>query len=139
MLAIIYARQTCHLLEVFGQQPNHGSLSIKSPRRRVLYTTVPRFRTKYCTQFAILLVLFVKPMLVQQGGTQSGGAMYKRVIIRNLACTALVCISNLITTVVVIFALLKESPEDNTVGGYGLRLANDMRARFPYLAYSPRS
>lgn len=75
-------------------------------------------------QFVLLLVLFVKPLLVQQGGTQSGGAFYRRVVIRNLVCTALVCTSYLITTVVMVLALLKETPDDNTVSEHTSELGS---------------
>lgn len=54
-------------------------------------------------------------MLVSQERTRSGGAVYRRVIIRNLMCTALVGISYLITTMVMVVAFLEESPDHNTV------------------------
>ncbi|CAM9775705.1 unnamed protein product [Ectocarpus fasciculatus] len=65
-------------------------------------------------QFVLLLVLFVKPMLESQERNRTGGAVYRRVIIRNLVCTALIGMSYLITTVFVILAFLKESPDHNT-------------------------
>ncbi|CAM9806533.1 unnamed protein product, partial [Pylaiella littoralis] len=37
-------------------------------------------------QFVLLLAMFVKPMLLPRS-TQSGGAVYRRVIIRNIVCT----------------------------------------------------
>ncbi len=61
----------------------------------------------------LLLVLFVKPLLVQPEGPLEGGA--RKVVIRNLVCTGLLCISYMITTVVMVSALLQETPEDNTV------------------------
>ena len=54
-------------------------------------------------------------MLVRVEGTQSGGAVYRRVVLRNTLCTAAIVVSYIITTVVVILALLRESPTSSTV------------------------
>lgn len=63
-----------------------------------------------------LLVLFVRPLLIGHQDTQSGGAVYRRVVIRNVVCTGTISISYLITTVVVFVAFLNESAEDDKVG-----------------------
>ncbi|CAN0221765.1 unnamed protein product [Ectocarpus sp. 4 AP-2014] len=64
-------------------------------------------------QFVLLLGLFVQPMLVRVEGAQSGGAVYRRVVLRNVFCTAGIVISYAITTLVVVIALLRESVESN--------------------------
>lgn len=66
-------------------------------------------------QFVLLLGIFVKPMLVRLPGTQSGGAVYRRVVHRNVFSTAGIVISYAITTLVVVSALLRESVENNKV------------------------
>lgn len=68
-----------------------------------------------CSQFVLLLLLFVKPMLVPVEGTQSRGAVYRRVVLRNIFCTIGIVASYSITTVVVVLAMLHESPENNKV------------------------
>lgn len=42
--------------------------------------------------------------------------MYRRVVLRNVICTAGIAISSVISTAVVVIALLKESSENNKVG-----------------------
>lgn len=65
----------------------------------------------------ILLALFVKPLLLaSHEGTQSGGAVYRRVVYRNVVCTATIVVSTVITTVVTVVATMNVSPEDDTVG-----------------------
>ncbi|CAN0009365.1 unnamed protein product [Pylaiella littoralis] len=65
-------------------------------------------------QFAVLLVLFLRPLLVMRHeNTQSGGAVYRRVVIRNVVCTCAISITYLIVTVVEVLALLDESAEDD--------------------------
>lgn len=54
-------------------------------------------------------------MLVRVEGAQSGGAVYRRVVLRNIFCTAGIVISYAISTLVVVFALLHESSENNKV------------------------
>lgn len=66
-------------------------------------------------QFVLLLGMFVKPMMVRVEGTQSGGAVYRRVVLRNIVCTAGIVTSYAITTLVVVVALLRESTENNKV------------------------
>ncbi|CAM9126391.1 unnamed protein product [Ectocarpus sp. 8 AP-2014] len=70
-------------------------------------------------QFVILLALFVKPMLGRQVGTQSGGAVYRRVVHRNVVCTTTIVVATVITTVVTALAMIRNSPEDNKVHGGG--------------------
>lgn len=80
--------------------------------------SIPRFASgmiHICTQFGLLLGLFVKPMLVRVEGTQSGGAVYQRVVLRNVICTAGIVTSYSTTTLVVVLALLRESLENNKV------------------------
>ena len=62
-------------------------------------------------QFVLLLAMFIKPMLLAQGGTQSGGAMYRRVVKKNILCTVCIVFSYVITTLVVVLAMLASSPE----------------------------
>lgn len=69
----------------------------------------PLYLSNVIFQFVLLLVMFVKPMLLSQGKTQSGGTMYRRVVRRNVACTTCIVFSYIITTLVVIFALLDAS------------------------------
>lgn len=66
-------------------------------------------------QFFLLLVLFVKPMLASQGATQSGGAVYRKVVIRNIVCISAISVVYLVNTVVMVFALENESPHDSSV------------------------
>lgn len=54
-------------------------------------------------------------MLVHVEGAQSGGAVYKRVVLRNVFCTAGIVGSYAVTTLVVAFAMLRESSENNKV------------------------
>lgn len=81
-----------------------------------LYPIRASSRRNKPTQFVFLLVLFVKPLLVRVEGTQSAGADYRRVVIKNLICTGTIVTAYLITTVVMVFALLQGSPNNNTVG-----------------------
>lgn len=63
----------------------------------------------------MLLAMFVKPMLTTQARTQSGGAVYRRVVIRNVVCTAGIAFTYVITTLVVVLALMSSSSENNKV------------------------
>ena len=54
-------------------------------------------------------------MLVRVEGTQSGGAVYRKVVVRNVVCTAAIIISYTICTIMIVLALLSESSESNTV------------------------
>ncbi|CAM9286779.1 unnamed protein product [Hapterophycus canaliculatus] len=63
-------------------------------------------------QFVLLMLLFVRPLLVPVEGTQSGGASYRRVVIRNVVCTTTIVMAYLITTVLTTYALLNMSPDD---------------------------
>ena len=67
-------------------------------------------------KFVLLLGLFIKPMVVSGEGTQSGGAIYRRVVLRNALCTAGIIASYAITRLVVVFSLLHASTESNKVG-----------------------
>eukprot|EP00752_Nemacystus_decipiens_P004813 g4380.t1 len=64
-------------------------------------------------QFVLLLLLFVKPMLVRVEGTQSGGALYRMVVLRNISATAAIITSYTTMTVIVVFALLRETAESS--------------------------
>ncbi len=73
-------------------------------------------QTLFDMQFILLLGLFVKPlMLAGVQGTQSGGALYRKVVWRNVICTACIVTSYAITTTVVYLALLRETVENNKV------------------------
>lgn len=63
----------------------------------------------------ILLALFVKPLLVRQEGTQSGGAAYRRVVRRNVVCTATIVVATVVATVVQVLAMIRITPEDYEV------------------------
>lgn len=56
-------------------------------------------------------------MLVRVEGAQSGGAVYRKVVVRNVVCTAAIIISYSITTLVIVLALLRESSETDKVRG----------------------
>eukprot|EP00903_Cladosiphon_okamuranus_P011577 g10891.t1 len=62
-------------------------------------------------QFVLLLAMFIKPMLLPQSSSQSGGALYRRVVNRNILCTVCIVSSYIITTLVVILAFLSSSPK----------------------------
>lgn len=65
---------------------------------RVLYSC-NILRLLNCSKFILLLGLFVKPMLISvQGTTQSEGAVYRRVVSRNVTCTAGIVTSYVIAT-----------------------------------------
>jgi len=66
-------------------------------------------------QFILLLGLFVKPMLIRVEGTQSGGALYRRVVMRNIVCTTGTVISYAITSVVIVVTLSIESSANDSV------------------------
>ncbi|CAB1102733.1 unnamed protein product [Ectocarpus sp. CCAP 1310/34] len=65
-------------------------------------------------QFVLLLILFVRPLLVRLEGSQSGEAMYRMVVIKNITCTIAVVTAYAVTTVVVIAALIRQSNDSNT-------------------------
>lgn len=52
-------------------------------------------------QFVLLLAMFVKPMLMPQRFTQSGGAVYRRLVIRNIVCTVGIALAYTVTTGIV--------------------------------------
>lgn len=54
-------------------------------------------------------------MLVHVEGAQSGGAVYRRVVLRNVFCTAGIAISFVVATLLVVLAMLNESRENNKV------------------------
>ncbi|CAM9198552.1 unnamed protein product [Pylaiella littoralis] len=64
-------------------------------------------------QLVLLLGVFLKPMLVPAEGTQSGGAIYKRVVVRNVVCTACIVTAYVIMTAVAVLALLNETADNN--------------------------
>lgn len=63
------------------------------------------------SQFVLLLALFVKPMRVPQGSTKSGGAVYRRVVIRNIVCTAGIVLSYTISTCIMILKWLSDGTD----------------------------
>ncbi|CAN0137714.1 unnamed protein product [Ectocarpus sp. 12 AP-2014] len=65
-------------------------------------------------QFVLLLILFVRPLLVRLEGSQSGEAMYRRVVVKNITCTIAVVTAYAVTSVVVIAALIRQNNESNT-------------------------
>ncbi|CAN0038247.1 unnamed protein product [Scytosiphon promiscuus] len=66
-------------------------------------------------QFVLLLAMFVKPLRTNQGSTQSGGAVYRRVVIKNVVCTSGIICTYVITTLVVVLALISDPNENNKV------------------------
>ncbi|CAB1102618.1 unnamed protein product [Ectocarpus sp. CCAP 1310/34] len=70
-------------------------------------------------QYVLLLAMFIKPMLVSHGNTQSGGAVYRRVVIRNIVCTIGIACAYVITTVVVVLALLSSRPDTDKAAAVG--------------------
>ncbi|CAM9559444.1 unnamed protein product [Ectocarpus sp. 4 AP-2014] len=64
-------------------------------------------------QFVLLLAMFVKPMMISRGGTQSGGAIYRRLVVRNIVCTVSLVLAYAITTAVVVLGVLGASPGSN--------------------------
>ncbi|CAN0058596.1 unnamed protein product [Ectocarpus fasciculatus] len=52
--------------------------------------------------------------MVRLDGAQSGGAVYRRVVVRNISCTAAVVVAYIITTIITVTALLRQHPDDNT-------------------------
>ncbi|CAM9392607.1 unnamed protein product, partial [Ectocarpus fasciculatus] len=65
-------------------------------------------------QFVLLLILFVRPLLVRLEGAQSGGAIYRRVVIKNITCTIAVVTAYAVTTLVMIASLSRQNNESNT-------------------------
>ncbi|CBN78996.1 hypothetical protein Esi_0158_0063 [Ectocarpus siliculosus] len=72
-------------------------------------------------QYVLLLILFVRPLMVRLEGAQSGGAVYRSVVIRNISCTVAVVVSYIITTIVTVIALLRQHPNDTAVCVYVVR------------------
>ncbi|CBN74816.1 hypothetical protein Esi_0043_0079 [Ectocarpus siliculosus] len=70
-------------------------------------------------QFVLLLAMFIKPMLLPQGGTQSGGAVYRRVVVRNIVCTVGIACAYVITTVVVVLAHVSTPSDTNKAAVLG--------------------
>ncbi|CAM9510798.1 unnamed protein product [Ectocarpus sp. 13 AM-2016] len=67
--------------------------------------------------------MFVKPIMIFQGSTQSGRVVCRRLVARNVLCTVAVVLGYTITTAVVVLARSPLPPE--TTG------------RFPCLSGSP--
>lgn len=88
-----------------------SSLAFALPPSSAPLSTFPPYRSTIIFQFVLLLAMFVKPMLLLQGQTQSGGTVYRRVVRRNIACTICIALTYTITTLVFFFALLDGSPE----------------------------
>ncbi|CAM9960602.1 unnamed protein product [Ectocarpus sp. 8 AP-2014] len=61
-------------------------------------------------QFVLLLAMFVKPLMIPQGHTQSGGAVYRRLVMRNVACTIGITFTYAVTTVIVVLGFLTTAP-----------------------------
>ncbi|CAM9711777.1 unnamed protein product, partial [Ectocarpus fasciculatus] len=87
-------------------------------------------------QFVLLLAMFIKPMLVSQGSTQSGGAVYRRVVVRNIVCTIGIACAYAVTTVAVTLALLSISSDDTNKSGPVLKCV-DYSARVLYSTSPP--
>lgn len=82
---------------------------------RFVFSVLPVCLSYVSFQFVLLLAMFVKPMMISHGGTQSGGAIYRRLVARNIACTVAVVLAYAITTAVVVLAVLHASPGSNQV------------------------
>lgn len=54
--------------------------------------------------------MFVKPLMIPQGHTQSGGAVYRRLVMRNVACTIGITFTYAVTTVIVVLGFLTTAP-----------------------------
>lgn len=54
-------------------------------------------------------------MLARQEHSQSGGALYRRVMVRNVVCTASISAAYLLATVVVVAALINETSDNYRV------------------------
>lgn len=76
----------------------------------------PSLHDNKYAQFAVLLALFLRPLLVRHQDTQSGGVVYRKVVIRNVVCTGAISIAYVVTAVVEVISLLHESAEDDEVG-----------------------
>ncbi|CAN0425968.1 unnamed protein product, partial [Ectocarpus sp. 12 AP-2014] len=59
------------------------------------------------------MAIFVKPIMISQGSTQSGRAVHRRLVARNVVCTVAVVLGYTITTTVVVLAVLAASPGNN--------------------------
>lgn len=77
----------------------------------------------WLSQFVLLLAMFAKPMMARVQGTQSGGAVYRRLVLRTIVCTAGIVTSYAVTTLIVVLALLDESTDNNKVRPKRLREA----------------
>ena len=98
--------------------------------------------TNDCLQFVLLLGMFAKPLMVGVQGTQSGGAVYRRLVLRTIICTAGIVTSYASTTLVVVLALLNESTENDKVGAtkalhIEIGRCRRLRACLPVLLYPP--
>ncbi|CAM9958739.1 unnamed protein product, partial [Ectocarpus fasciculatus] len=67
-------------------------------------------------QFVLLLAMFVKPLMIPQGHTQSGGAVYRRLVMRNVACTIGITFTYTVTTVIVVLGFLTTAPGSDKAG-----------------------
>ncbi|CAM9263552.1 unnamed protein product [Ectocarpus sp. 12 AP-2014] len=57
--------------------------------------------------------MFVKPIMIFQGSTQSGRVVCRRLVARNVLCTVAVVLGYTITTAVVVLGVLAASPGNN--------------------------
>lgn len=57
-------------------------------------------------------------MLMPQGGTQSGGAVYRRVVIRNIVCTTGIALMYMVNTSVIVLVWLEISMAKEKVYRY---------------------
>lgn len=68
-------------------------------------------------------------MMASVQGTQSGGAVYRRLVLRTIACTVGIVTSYAITTLIVVLALLGESTENDKVRpNFGDKYGDAIRA-----------
>lgn len=67
--------------------------------------------------------MFVKPLMIPQGHTQSGGAVYRRLVMRNVACTIGITFTYTVTTVIVVLGFLTTAPGSDKVWKRDVRQA----------------
>ena len=99
------------LLQFCCSASTHALLAVLSEAQREapFYNRTPTLRTDGLGiyQFALLLAMFVKPLMVSlQDSTASGRAVYRQVVIRNMVCTVGVAATYAITTAVVVVGVV---------------------------------
>ena len=99
------------LLQFCCSASTHALLAVLSEAQREapLCNRTPTLRTDGLGiyQFALLLAMFVKPLMVSlQDSTASGRAVYRQVVIRNMVCTVGVAATYASTTAVVVVGVV---------------------------------